>query len=148
MKIDNRTAFSQAAALLQEGVSVRIRVCGQSMLPFFRSGSEILLRPVTPADFRRGTVVLARTVQGTYVVHRIYRLKNDAVTLLGDGNTAGTETMPRSEVFGTVDCSPLHRAAALLWQAVRPLRRWPLALLRRTPYGREKQPGSDGTARQ
>jgi len=128
---DNRIAFSGARDLLQEGQSVRISVRGQSMLPFFRSGSCITLRPVREEDFRVGRVVLAETPQGSFVVHRIYRLEGDLVTLLGDGNLAGTETMPRSKVYGTVDCSRLHLWLARCWQLIRPLRRWPLAVLRR-----------------
>lgn len=127
----NRVAFAQARDLLLEGLSVRIRVCGQSMLPFFRSGSEILLRPVREEDFRPGSVVLGETDQGHFVVHRIYRVEGDRITLLGDGNTAGTETMPRRRIYGTVDCGRLHRLLARLWQRIRPFRRYPLALMRR-----------------
>lgn len=127
----NRIAFAQVRDLLREGCSVRIRVRGQSMLPFFRSGSEILLRPVRDDDFRRGSVVLARTQQGHFVVHRIYRIDGDRITLLGDGNIAGTETMSRKEVYGTVECGPVHRFLARLWQLCRPVRRYPLAILRR-----------------
>lgn len=131
LSIENRTAFSSARDLLQEGQCVRMRVRGQSMLPFFLSGSEILLRPVREEDFRIGTVVMARTPQGNFVVHRIYRLDGDRVTLVGDGNLAGTETMPRKEVYGVVECGRIHRLLARGWQIVRPLRRWPLAVLRR-----------------
>ena len=104
---DNRVAFAGARDLLLEGQSVRISVRGQSMLPFFRSGGCITLRPIREEDFRVGRVVLAETPQGNFVVHRIYRLEGDRVTLLGDGNLAGTETMPRKKVYGTVDCSRL-----------------------------------------
>lgn len=127
----NRVAFGQVRDLLQEGSPVRIRVCGQSMLPFFRSGSEILLRPVRETDFRPGSVVLGETEQGHFVVHRIYRIEGDRIILLGDGNIAGTETIPRHRIYGTVDCGRLHRLLARLWQRIRPLRRYPLALLRR-----------------
>lgn len=129
--VDNRTAFSQARDLLLEGEKVQMRVRGQSMLPFFRSGSEILLRPIREADFFVGAVVLAETDQGTFVVHRIYRLDGEQVTLLGDGNVIGTETMPRERVYGIVDCSSRHLFWARLWQRIRPLRRYPLAILKR-----------------
>ena len=127
----NHIAFAQARDLLQEGLSVRIRVCGQSMLPFFRSGSEIVLRPVREEDFRPGRVVLGETPTGHFVVHRIYRVEGGRITLLGDGNTSGTETMPRERIYGTVDCGRMHLLLARLWQLFRPFRRYPLALLRR-----------------
>lgn len=129
--LDNRTAFAQARELLAEGQRVRIRVAGQSMLPFFRSGRPITLRPLRDGDLRRGSVVLAETERGTYVVHRILRITGERVTLLGDGNVVGTETMPRDKVFGAVDCSPVHRALALLWLRLRPVRKYPLWFLKK-----------------
>lgn len=129
--IANILAFSQARDLLKAGSSVEIAVRGQSMLPFFQSGSKILLRPIRESDFKVGHVVLAETAQGNYVVHRIYRLDKEQVTLLGDGNLIGTETMPRTQVYGIVDCGWLHLQLAALWRIMRPLRRYPLAILRR-----------------
>jgi hypothetical protein len=53
------------------------------------------------------------------------------VTLLGDGNIVGTESMTRDKVYGVVDCSALHLLLARLWVALRPVRRFPLAIFRR-----------------
>lgn len=129
--INNRSAFSHARDLLLEGESVQITVRGQSMLPFFQSGSTILLRPIRKEDFRIGSVVLAETPQGNFVVHRIHRLEGDRVILLGDGNLYGTETMLRDKVYGVVDCGWLHLRLAALWRLMQPIRRYPLAILRR-----------------
>lgn len=129
--ISNFSAFSQARDLLLGGESVKIRVRGQSMLPFFQSGSTILLRPIREEDFKVGNVVLAEAGKEKFVVHRIYRIDRNQVTLLGDGNLIGTETMPRNKVYGIVDCSWLHLQLAALWRILRPLRRYPLAVLKR-----------------
>ena len=69
--VANRIAFAQTRDLLLEGQNVRICVQGQSMLPFFRSGSRITLRPLREGDLRRGHVVLGETDNGHFVVHRI-----------------------------------------------------------------------------
>ena len=127
---NNRLLFSTVRDLLLEGESVRVTVQGQSMLPFFRSGSTILLRPIREEDFRPLTVVMADAGR-SFVVHRILRVEGNRVTLLGDGNLVGTETMPREQVYGVVDCSRLHRALAWCWMKGRRLRRFPLAILRR-----------------
>lgn len=129
--VDNKTAFSMARDQLLQGEMVKMRVRGQSMLPFFQSGSQILLRPIREEDFRLGQVVMADAGNEHFVVHRIYRLEGNMVTLLGDGNLVGTETMPREKVYGVVDCSRLHRWLGRLWQRIRPLRRYPLAVMRR-----------------
>ena len=129
--ISNQSAFSQARDLLLEGESVRIAVRGQSMLPFFQSGSTILLRPIRKEDFRVGHVVMAESAPGRFVVHRIHRLEGDRVILLGDGNLYGTETMSREKVYGIVDCGWLHLRLAALWRIMQPFRRYPLAVLKR-----------------
>ena len=126
----NTEMFSVVRDILLDGQSVKLAVKGQSMLPFFRSGSTITLRPITDADFKRYAVVFA-DASGHFVVHRIIELEGDKVTLLGDGNIYGTETMPRSKVYGVVDCSALHLFFAKIWLWMRPVRRFPLSIFRR-----------------
>ena len=128
--VANRIAFAQTRDLLLEGRNVRICVQGQSMLPFFRSGSVIMLRPLREGDLRLGTVVMAETAQGNFVVHRIIHAAPEEITLLGDGNLT-TEAMPPAKVYGVVDCSATHRALARVWLWMRPIRRYPLWFLRR-----------------
>ena len=127
----NIGAFSLARELLHEGQSVDVCVRGQSMLPFFRSGSVIRLRPLRPGDLRRGNVVLGETDGGHFVVHRILRVDAEAVTLLGDGNVAGTERIAAERIHGIVDCGALHLALARVWLWLRPVRKYPLWVLRR-----------------
>lgn len=129
--VANRLLFTEARDQLLAGREVTVCVSGQSMLPFFRSGSRITLRPLREGDLRRGHVVLGQTDTGHFVVHRILTAAGDRITLLGDGNTAGTETIPRERIYGIVDCGRLHLWLAERWMRLRPLRRYPLAILRR-----------------
>jgi hypothetical protein len=128
--IDNRELFSVVRDELLEGNTVRVAVRGQSMLPFFMSGSTIELRPVAYGDIRKYNVVLADAGR-SFVVHRIIAVDNERVTLLGDGNIIGTEVVEREKIYGVVDCSRLHIALAKVWVWLRPVRRYPLAILRR-----------------
>lgn len=129
-EMNNREMFSVVRDLLLEGSPVRVSVKGQSMLPFFRSGSTISLRPIRKEDFRKYNVVLADTGHN-FVIHRIIGLDDDCVTLLGDGNIYGTETMARDKVYGIIDCSRMHIFFARIWLWLRPVRRFPLAIIRR-----------------
>ena len=126
----NRAVFSVVRDLLLEGDNVTAKVKGQSMLPFFRSGSVVLLRPIREEDFKPLNVVFADTGRN-FVIHRIISVSNESVTLLGDGNIYGTETMPRDKVYGIIDCSALHLFFARIWLWMRPVRRYPLAIFRR-----------------
>ena len=127
---NNVLIFSTVRDMLLEGKTVRVTVRGQSMLPFFRSGSTVTLRPLREGDIRRLNVVLA-DIGGHFAIHRIISVEPDRITLLGDGNTQGTEVVARESIYGIVDCSATHRLFARIWLWMRPLRRFPLAILRR-----------------
>jgi hypothetical protein len=128
--ISNRELFSIVRDTLLEGKTVRVSVKGESMLPFFRSGSTITLRPIKEGDISKYNVVMADAGHA-FVVHRIIEVGEEFVTLLGDGNYAGTERVSRDKIYGVVDCSALHLFFAKIWLWMRPVRRYPLALFRR-----------------
>lgn len=128
--IANRELFAIVRDTLLEGKTVRVAVNGQSMLPFFRSGSTIIMRPVREEDIRKYSVVMA-DVGHAFVVHRIIEVGDEIITLLGDGNIYGTEQVTREKIYGVVDCSPLHLFFAKIWLWLRPVRRFPLAIFRR-----------------
>ena len=128
--IANRELFAIVRDTLLEGKTVRVAVNGQSMLPFFRSGSTITLRPVREEDIRKYSVVMA-DAGDSFVVHRIIEVGEEYVTLLGDGNYIGTERVERDKIYGVVDCSKTHLFFAKIWLWLRPVRRFPLAIFRR-----------------
>ena len=127
---DNVTTFSVVRDILLEGDNVTITVNGQSMLPFFRSGSTVPLRPIRKEDFKKYAVVFA-DAGNHFVIHRIINIEANKVTLLGDGNIYGTESMDKERVYGVIDCSALHIFFAKIWLWMRPVRRFPLAIFRR-----------------
>lgn len=128
--IANRELFAIVRDTLLEGKTVRVAVNGQSMLPFFRGGSTIIMRPVREEDIRKYSVVMADAGHA-FVVHRIIEVGDEVITLLGDGNIYGTEQVTREKIYGVVDCSPLHLFFAKIWLWLRPVRRFPLAIFRR-----------------
>lgn len=128
--IANRELFAIVRDTLLEGKTVRVAVNGQSMLPFFRSGSTIPLRPVREGDIRKYNVVMADAGHA-FVVHRIIEVGDETITLLGDGNIYGTESVTRDKIYGIVDCSAPHLFLAKIWLWLRPVRRFPLAIFRR-----------------
>ncbi len=128
--ISNRELFSIVRDTLLEGKTVRVSVKGESMLPFFRSGSTITLRPIKEGDIRKYNVVMADAGHA-FVVHRIIEVGEEFVTLLGDGNYIGTEQVSHDKIYGVVDCSALHLFFAKIWLWLRPVRRFPLAIFRR-----------------
>ncbi len=141
MSVAYQSLLPEVEKLLDEGLCVTLQVKGNSMLPFIQGGrdSVTLVKTLHP---RRGDIVLARTGEGQYVLHRIIRTGNGSLELMGDGNCRGTEQCSLHDVCGKVveivtprrrigTDSGRMRAAVAVWQVLRPARRWLLALYRR-----------------
>ena len=129
--IDNGAMFSVVAEELASGHSVRVSVMGRSMRPFFSSGSTIELHPITDEAVFVGSVIFARVRDNHYAVHRIWAIDGDNVTMMGDGNPVGKEYITRQDIYGYVKCSARHLRWAKVWRALRPIRRYLLAIDRR-----------------
>lgn len=140
--ITEERIIEEAIRLVDDGMSVTLPVDGHSMLPFIIGGREsvILTKPTTSEV---GDVVLAWVNGCRYVVHRIIRIEDEHVTLMGDGNIVGKEYCTiadiKARVTHVVDDKgkphdiyvPWRRQAAKLWWYLRPLRRYILAIYRR-----------------
>ncbi len=142
----NNIVIKDAIALVREGRRVVLPVKGFSMNPFIIGDRESveLVSPHQP--LKVGDVVLA-WVNGThYVVHRIIGIDGDKVTLMGDGNIAGVEHCTTDEVAAVAEyvVAPSGKRRYLytdgrmrfarLWGRLLPVRRWILAIYRRTLF--------------
>ncbi|MCR5828563.1 MAG: hypothetical protein K6G53_09150 [Bacteroidales bacterium] len=135
----------EAVKLVDDGVSVTFPVKGRSMIPFIVGGRDSVILQ-KPGSLVPGLVVLAEISPDHFVLHRIIDISPDGmkITLMGDGNVRGTETCTPSTVLArathVVDPEgriiPLESEARLrrarLWRRLLPLRRYLLAIMRRT----------------
>ena len=139
INIPNQIFFAEVQAQIQQGKKVKIRVRGYSMMPFIRNNDEALLVPPTPEHIKKGTPVLAQTDEMGIVLHRIYNIEGNRITLLGDGNINQFEHTSPERVIAVVSQSYrgkyiLHlnswymRLAGHLWMAAHPWRRNVLTL--------------------
>ena len=134
--------IQEAIRLVGEGVSVTLPVNGYSMLPFIIGGKESVILG-RPDGVKAGDVVLAWVDGSRYVVHRVIRIDGDEVTLMGDGNIAGTEHCSVGDIKArathVVDAGERphelynrwRRLAARWWFRLLPARRYILAIYRR-----------------
>jgi hypothetical protein len=128
--------------LVNEGLRVTCPVKGYSMLPFI-IGSKESVDLVKPENLQEGHVVLAWVEGCRYVVHRIIKIEGEQVTLMGDGNVAGTEHCYVSDIKAFAshvvdadgqahDLYNLWRSVgAKMWYRLRPVRRYLLWLYRK-----------------
>lgn len=85
IQFENATFLPEIIRLLDEGHTVTIRLRGVSMRPFLedRRDKALLTKAVNPAV---GDPVLAEIQPHHFVLHRIIAIKDEQVTLRGDGN--------------------------------------------------------------
>lgn len=139
--VPNEVLLPEVARMVAEGMSVTLRGKGNSMLPFIKGGrdSVVLQKPVS---LKIGDIVLAKTADKRFVLHRIIDIQTNDITLMGDGNLIGTEQCTTENVLAkavkiirngcyinTDDIKEQRKAA--LWYKLKPIRRWLLAIYRR-----------------
>ena len=137
--VANDVLIPELGRLLAEGLEVEFQPKGRSMLPFIRGDRDSVVMRKFP-EVSVGDIVLARA-SGHFVLHRVFSVEGDVLTLMGDGNIRGTETCRRGDVLGTVTAiirsgRPHAPGNGRLWRTLLPVRRYLLAVIRRLPWYR------------
>lgn len=133
--ISNDSYFEMVRAMLDEGKEVRIRVKGDSMLPFIEDGDSVLLRSYKGNTLPIGSSVLAKH-QNRFVFHRYVGKKNTQMILAGDGNLVLREYIANTDIIAVAcmhypqNSSSINdlngrypRLRGLVWYHIRLLRR-------------------------
>lgn len=98
--------LAQAAELLREGKSVKLRIDGRSMLPFIRGiEDEVVIIPINAKEIPRWSCLFC-VWNGQYIVHRYIDKSGDEYVLMGDGNLIQKESVAASDVLGLL--SEIH----------------------------------------
>lgn len=145
IQVENSLLMQEITRMFSEKgkESVTIMVKGYSMRPFLENGRDkaVLIPPRTP-DI--GDVVLARTGNGRFALHRVIRIDGKRYTMQGDGNpTCMTEEFTEADIIGIArgfvrkgryiaTDSRKWRAYSAVWRLLKPIRRILLAVYRRT----------------
>ena len=136
LTVDTGLYMGGIGMFISEGKDVVMTPKGSSMLPFIEGGKDsvVLTAPSRPLEV--GDIVLAK-VGERYIMHRVFAVEEDALTLMGDGNIRGTEHCSKGDVIGLV--TEIHKAGgrkvvpgkARLWRWLRPFRRFILGIYKR-----------------
>jgi len=84
---DNELLIPEVARLIREGHTVTMTVKGRSMRPFIEHNRDKVILDA-PNNIKIGDVVLAKTVEKSYVIHRLTEMNQETgqCILRGDGN--------------------------------------------------------------
>lgn len=140
--ISNEDYFAEVQRNLREGKEVRIRIKGNSMLPFIKDGDMVLLRAYQGQSLALGSNILAKDKE-KFVFHRFVGKKNNQFILAGDGNLVLREYVeatdiiaiaythyPQDEDNAVAINRPWPRLRGLGWYHIRLLRRIAAKLVR------------------
>lgn len=98
--IDTGLLMEEVQGLLLEGHEVVMQAKGWSMTPFIRHERDHVVLE-RDGVIEKGRVVLAHLPSGNWVLHRIIRVRDEEVTLMGDGNIRGTETCQKKDIVAS-----------------------------------------------
>ena len=143
INIATQQIFEEVSKIVAEGSMVTLTAVGYSMNPgIVHMRDQITLGPWTDSDIRPGTVALVRDIRGNIIIHRIIKRKGNYILLEGDGNIGQKEKATLDGIAGIMHSitrkNRIYTSKNLLWRiyswawvALRPLRRYPLALWRK-----------------
>lgn len=98
--VSTKELFPITIDLLNKGNGVKFTVSGNSMMPWIRSyKDQVLLVPVDKV--KKGDIVLYKTEE-KYILHRVYRVKNEYMFIMGDGCIHADGYYPLSCAIGKV----------------------------------------------
>ena len=103
MKIVDTTEYlSVLKELVEEGREVRLKIAGESMVPFLREHrDEVFFRKPTEV-LKKGDIVFYQRECGQFVMHRIQKVKPEGYFIIGDNQTVVEGPVAKEQVFGLV----------------------------------------------
>lgn len=77
-------------------------ISGNSMSPFLIHGRDTVYLSRVKEPVKRGQMLLYRRDSGQYVLHRVYRVDGDSLTMIGDAQTVLEPGIRLEQVMATV----------------------------------------------
>ena len=97
--MNNAEFLPEVFALVNEGHDVTIPLRGFSMRPFLEDGRDLAILCKIDRPLKVGDIVLAELSPGRYALHRIFRLDDKRVQMLGDGNLTPDPVIRHEDVL-------------------------------------------------
>ena len=70
--------------MLADGYHLRLRVTGNSMSPFLKTGSYVTLSRVPLSELQVGDIIFCRCDDGSFKLHRLIMIQNKILITKGD----------------------------------------------------------------
>lgn len=98
VKVSLDNIYSIMEEMLEKGKEVTFTTNGDSMRPLLLSGESVTLKRFD--RYKKGDVVLFKKEDGSFVLHRIIKIKGDTVSTQGDALIGKDEPFDKSKIIG------------------------------------------------
>ena len=110
-----------------------VTISGNSMAPFLKHGRDTVFLSRIERPIRRGDMILYRRPSGAYILHRVHKVKDGTLTMIGDAQISLEPNVPIESAGATVTAvtrkgKRLTKKSAVwlfyekVWLALTPLR--------------------------
>ncbi len=128
-------------AAISSGKDARLTVTGFSMYPLFYNGRDDVIL-TGPKNLKKYDVVLYKRPNGSYILHRILKIKGDTLTIAGDNEIQKEYPVAASQVIAVMSsfirkgkhCStaaPWYVIYSRLWAFIFPYRYTAIKILKK-----------------
>lgn len=100
--VDTRQYVSMLRELVRKGKEVSMLITGSSMSPFLLSHKDTICFKAPWRPLRRGDMVFYERQSGQFVMHRIYKVRDEGLYIVGDAQHEIEGPVNPNQVFGLV----------------------------------------------
>ena len=100
--VDTKEYVSVLRELVEDGREVSLLVSGSSMSPFLAHQRDYIYFKKPDRELRKGDMVFYQRRTGQYVMHRIWKVKNDKYYMVGDAQQEIEGPLERDQIFAII----------------------------------------------
>lgn len=100
--VDTNEYVSVLKGLVEEGREVSLLVAGSSMSPFLVHQRDYIYFKKPDRELRKGDMVFYQRRSGQYVMHRIWKVKNNQYYIVGDAQKEIEGPLERDQIFALI----------------------------------------------
>lgn len=101
-KVDTMEYVSVLRELTEQGKEVSLIISGNSMSPFLMHERDVIYFKKPDRKLRRGDMVFYQRKTGQFVMHRIWKVKEDGFYIVGDAQKEIEGPVQREQIFALI----------------------------------------------
>lgn len=100
--VDTREYISALRELTEQGKEVSLLISGNSMSPFMVHQRDTICFKKPDRELKKGDMVFYQRANGQFIMHRIWKVKEDGFYIVGDAQQEIEGPVKREQIFAVV----------------------------------------------